>query len=91
VAHGGSKRSEAHLTTWLAGRPAGATIPVAKLAELAIASWSDRLAPDWQPHDKSAQPRVELAELWRRAIHRNALQGAGSGVCSMVTSIRTTS
>jgi hypothetical protein len=45
-------RSEAHVTAWLAGRPAGATIPIAWLAELATAWWSDRLAPDWQPHTR---------------------------------------
>ena len=43
-------RSEDHVTRWLAGRTPGATIPIAKLAELAAAWWSDRLAPDWRPH-----------------------------------------
>lgn len=45
-------RSEAHVTTWLAGRPAGATIPIAKLAELSDAWWGNRLAPDWQPRPR---------------------------------------
>jgi hypothetical protein len=43
-------RSEAHVAGWLAGRSPGATIPITKLAELAHAWWSDRLAPDWRPH-----------------------------------------
>jgi hypothetical protein len=43
-------RSEDHVTRWLAGRTPGATIPITKLAELAAAWWSDRLAPDWRPH-----------------------------------------
>jgi hypothetical protein len=45
-------RSEAHVTRWLAGRPPGATIPITKLAELANAWWSDRVAPDWRPHTR---------------------------------------
>ena len=51
-------RSEAHLITWLAGRPAGATIPITKLAELAAAWWSDRLAPDWQPHTREQNQAI---------------------------------
>jgi hypothetical protein len=43
-------RSEEHITRWLAGRNPGATISIARLAELAHAWWGDRLAPDWQPH-----------------------------------------
>jgi len=46
-------RSEEHVTWWLAGRAPGATITVAKLAELAHAWWSDRLAPDWQPREQN--------------------------------------
>lgn len=45
-------RSEAHVTNWLAGRPAGATISVATLAELSDAWWGSRLAPDWQPRSR---------------------------------------
>ncbi len=45
-------RSEEHIAAWLAGRPAGAILPVAKLAELARAWWGDRLAPDWRPHSR---------------------------------------
>jgi hypothetical protein len=40
-------RSEEHIARWLGGREPGATITVAKLAELAHAWWHDRLAPDW--------------------------------------------
>ena len=60
-------RSEAHLITWLAGRPAGATIPITKLAELAAAWWSDRLAPDWQPHTREQNQAI---------LHRLGLTGA---------------
>jgi hypothetical protein len=45
-------RSEAHVDSWLAGRTPGATIPIAKLAELAVAWWGDRVAPDWRPHTR---------------------------------------
>jgi hypothetical protein len=45
-------RSEEHIERWLGQRDPGATIAVAKLSELAHAWWSDRLAADWQPHDR---------------------------------------
>jgi hypothetical protein len=45
-------RSEDHIEHWLGGRAPGATIPVAKLSELAHAWWDDRVAPDWQPHTR---------------------------------------
>jgi hypothetical protein len=45
-------RSEEHIERWLGRREPGATITVAKLSELAHAWWSDRLAPDWQPHTR---------------------------------------
>ena len=45
-------RSEEHVGRWLGDRPAGATIGVAQLAELAQAWWGDRLAPDWRPHTR---------------------------------------
>ena len=51
-------RSEAHLTTWLAGRPAGAIVPMTQLAELATAWWSDRLAPDWQPQTREQNQAI---------------------------------
>jgi hypothetical protein len=41
-------RSEDHVVTWLAGRSAGAIVPVAQLADLATAWWGNRLAPDWR-------------------------------------------
>ena len=63
-------RSEEHLDRWLAGRPRGATIPVAKLAELAMAWWSDRLAPDWRPRTRAESQAILdglglTGELWR--------------------------
>jgi hypothetical protein len=63
-------RSEAHVSTWLAGRPPGATIPISKLAELASAWWSDRLDPGWQPHtrehNQAILDRLGLTgEFWR--------------------------
>jgi hypothetical protein len=45
-------RSEDHVTTWLAGRPPGETIPIRQLAELAAAWWGDRLAADWRPRSR---------------------------------------
>jgi hypothetical protein len=65
-------RSEEHIERWLGEREPGATIGVAKLSELAHAWWSDRLAPDWQPHTR-AQNQAILDELeltgafWRLA------------------------
>ena len=55
-------RSEEHIERWLGRREPGATITVAKLSELAHAWWSDRLAPDWQPHDRE-QNQAILDEL----------------------------
>ena len=51
-------RSEEHIERWLAGRAAGATIPVTTLAELAQAWWSDRLAPDWRPHTRDENQAI---------------------------------
>ena len=51
-------RSGAHVTTWLAGRPGGATIPVLKLAELAIAWWGNRLDPDWRPRTREESQAI---------------------------------
>ena len=42
-------RSEEHIERWLGGRAPGATIPVAKLSELAHAWWDDRVAPGVRP------------------------------------------
>lgn len=63
-------RSEAHVDRWLAGRPRGAIIPIAKLAELATAWWGDRLAPDWQPHTREQNQAILerlglTGEFWR--------------------------
>ena len=51
-------RSEAHVDRWLASRPRGAIIPITKLAELAAAWWSDRLAPDWRPHTREQNQAI---------------------------------
>jgi hypothetical protein len=51
-------RSEAHVDPWLAGRTPGATIPIAKLAELAVAWWGDRLAADWRPHTREQNQAI---------------------------------
>jgi hypothetical protein len=51
-------RSEAHVDSWLAGRTPGATMPVAKVAELATAWWGDRLAPDWRPHTRDQNQSI---------------------------------
>ena len=63
-------RSEEHVRRWLGDRPGGATIPVTKLSELAHAWWSDRLAPDWQPHTREQNQRILdslglRGEFWR--------------------------
>jgi hypothetical protein len=51
-------RSEEHIARWLAGREPGATIPVAKLAELAQAWWDDRIAADWRPHTREQNQAI---------------------------------
>ncbi len=51
-------RSEAHVTTWLAGRAPGVTIPITRLAELANAWWSSRLAPDWRPRTREESQAI---------------------------------
>jgi len=51
-------RSEAHLDRWLAGRPRGGVVPIAKLAQLAAAWWGDRVSPDWQPHTREQNQAI---------------------------------
>jgi len=63
-------RSEEHIAHWLGGRSPGTTITVGKLCELAHAWWSDRIAPDWQPHTREQNQaildRLGLTEpFWR--------------------------
>jgi hypothetical protein len=63
-------RSEEHIERWLGGRGPGATIPVAKLRELAHAWWHDRLAPDWVPHTREQNQAILdrlglTGEFWR--------------------------
>jgi hypothetical protein len=63
-------RSEEHVMRWLTGRPPGATLPVATLAELARDWWGDRLDPGWQPHTRQQNQailsRIGLTDdFWR--------------------------
>ena len=63
-------RSEEHIERWLAGRAQGATITMAKLNELAHAWWSDRLAPEWQPHTREQNQAILdrlglTSDFWR--------------------------
>ena len=63
-------RSEEHITRWLGPRPGGATLPVAKLNELAHAWWRDRLAPDWRPRSREQNQAILdrlglTGEFWR--------------------------
>jgi hypothetical protein len=51
-------RSEEHITRWLGEREPGATMPVAKLSELAHAWWADRLAPDWRPRTREQNTAI---------------------------------
>lgn len=68
-------RSEEHVARWLDGRPAGVTIAVAKLCDLAHAWWGDRLDPSWRPHrraqNQSILDRLRLAGVfWRLPQHQ---------------------
>jgi hypothetical protein len=63
-------RSEEHVFRWLGARTPGATLPAAKLCELAYAWWDDRIAPDWRPHtpaqNQAILDRLGLTgEFWR--------------------------
>jgi hypothetical protein len=65
-------RSEEHIARWLGTREPGATIPVAKLAELAFAWWDDRIAPDWKPHTREENVAILerlglVGEFWELA------------------------
>ena len=51
-------RSEDHVTTWLAGRRPGATIPISTLAELADAWYRDRLDPDWTQRSRAENQAI---------------------------------
>lgn len=51
-------RSEGHVTSWLAGRQPGATIPITTLARLADAWWDDRLDPAWRPHTREQNQAI---------------------------------
>ena len=63
-------RSEEHIALWLGSRPAGATMPVGQLRELAHAWWDDRLSPDWIPHTREQNQAILqrlnlVGEFWR--------------------------
>jgi hypothetical protein len=65
-------RSEEHIERWLSGRVPGATIAVAKLAELAHAWWDDRLSPDWRPRSREESAEILetlglVGDFWRLA------------------------
>jgi hypothetical protein len=51
-------RSEGHIERWLGERTPGATIPVTKLSELALAWYGDRLAPDWRPRTRDQNQAI---------------------------------
>ncbi len=51
-------RSEEHIAAWLGARTPGATISVTKLADLALAWWGDRLAPDWRPRTRAQNQAI---------------------------------
>jgi hypothetical protein len=51
-------RSEEHIERWLGAREPGATIPVTKLAELALAWWDDRLSSDWRPRTRDQNQAI---------------------------------
>ena len=51
-------RSEDHIARWLAGRPAGATVGLPVLRELADAWYRDRLAPRWRPRPREASQAI---------------------------------
>jgi hypothetical protein len=63
-------RSEEHVMRWLGVRSPGATISISALSTLAHRWWSDRLAPEWKPHNKHDNQAVlrEIGlvdEFWR--------------------------
>ena len=45
-------RSEEHIARWLGDREPGATIPIAKVVDLGLAWYADRLHSDWRPHTR---------------------------------------
>lgn len=51
-------RSEEHIAKWLGERETGVTISVSKLSQLSYAWYSDRLAPDWQPHTREQNQAI---------------------------------
>ena len=63
-------RSEDHIARWLAGRPAGATVGLPVLRELAGAWYGDRLSPGWRPSTREESQAILdglglTAEFWK--------------------------
>ena len=63
-------RSEEHVERWLAGRPAGASMPLAVLRELAEAWYGDRLSPGWRPRTREQNQEILeglglIGEFWQ--------------------------
>ena len=53
-------RSEEHVARWLDanGYQPGATLSMEGMGALAVAWWSDRLAPDWRPHTREQNAAI---------------------------------
>ena len=51
-------RSEDHVERWLAGRPAGATVPLGVLRQLADEWYGDRLSPGWRPRTRAESQAI---------------------------------
>ena len=51
-------RCEEHVGRWLAGRPAGVTVPGMTLSRLALAGWGARLSPEWVPHSRQENQEI---------------------------------
>jgi hypothetical protein len=67
-------RSEEHVARWLEanGYEPGATLSMEQMGALAVAWWSDRLAPDWRPHTAEQNQAILdglglTGEFWRLA------------------------
>ena len=51
-------RSEEHVERWLAGRPAGASMPLAVLRKLAEAWYGDSVSPGWRPRTREQNQAI---------------------------------
>ena len=67
-------RSEEHVDRWLGDRPAGRTIEVTTLSDLAHAWWDDRLSAEWRPHPVDRiQAILDLRSFLFEAVYENSL------------------